>query len=63
MHVTCPDEYIAEEIAEKLVEARLAACVQTIPGSADLRPTLAFKLHIWKTELCLICMSFTHEPL
>lgn len=30
--ITCPDQASAEEIAETLVERRLAACVNLIPG-------------------------------
>lgn len=32
IHCTCPDAATAERIASALVEARLAACVQRLPG-------------------------------
>lgn len=32
IHVTAPDNKIASELSQKLVENKLAACVQTIPG-------------------------------
>jgi periplasmic divalent cation tolerance protein len=32
IHCTCPDDGIAAGIAEALVAARLAACVQQVPG-------------------------------
>ena len=32
VHCSCPDESVAARIAEALVQARLAACVQQVPG-------------------------------
>ena len=32
IHCTCPDAAVADRIATALVEARLAACVQQVPG-------------------------------
>lgn len=32
VHCTCPDAAVADRIASALVEARLAACVQQVPG-------------------------------
>jgi periplasmic divalent cation tolerance protein len=32
VHCTCPDADVAERIATALVESRLAACVQQVPG-------------------------------
>ena len=32
LYCTCPDTQIAERIAEALVETRLAACVNIVPG-------------------------------
>lgn len=32
IHCTCPDATVADRIATALVEARLAACVQQVPG-------------------------------
>ena len=32
MHVTAPDKSVASKLSSKLVEEKLAACVQTIPG-------------------------------
>ena len=33
---TCPDADTAHRIAEALVEARLAACVQVLPGASSI---------------------------
>ena len=33
---TCPDQKIAEEIAAKLVETGLAACVSVVPGITSI---------------------------
>lgn len=32
VHCTCPDAAVADRIATALVESRLAACVQQVPG-------------------------------
>lgn len=32
IHCACPDEAVAERISKALVEERLAACVQRVPG-------------------------------
>ena len=36
VHCTCPDEANATAIAEALLTARLAACVQVVPGLTSL---------------------------
>lgn len=36
VHCTCPDEASASAIAEALLAARLAACVQILPGLTSL---------------------------
>ena len=33
MHVTTPDKKVASQLSSKLVEEKLAACVQTISGA------------------------------
>lgn len=35
MHVTAPDKKVASLIASKLVEEKLAACVQTLSGATN----------------------------
>ncbi|WP_341502122.1 divalent-cation tolerance protein CutA [Gallaecimonas sp. GXIMD4217] len=41
---TCPDEAIARALARKLLESRLAACVNLLPGVRSL--------YLWQGELC-----------
>ncbi|WKE65030.1 divalent-cation tolerance protein CutA [Gallaecimonas kandeliae] len=41
---TCPDEGSAEALAKTLLEARLAACVNLLPGMRSL--------YLWQGELC-----------
>jgi periplasmic divalent cation tolerance protein len=41
---TCPDEATAERISTALVEARLAACVNRIPGIASI--------YRWQGKIC-----------
>jgi len=41
---TCPDEACAERVATALVEERLAACVNRIPGAAST--------YRWQGRLC-----------
>lgn len=41
---TCPDQTTAEELAAHLVENRLAACVNIIPGMRSF--------YEWKGEVC-----------
>lgn len=41
---TCPDEATAEAVANHLVEHRLAACVNVIPGMRSF--------YEWKGEVC-----------
>lgn len=41
---TCPDHTVAEHIAAALVDARLAACVNRIPGITSI--------YRWQGEVC-----------
>ena len=55
---TCPDEITAERIAQALVDERLAACVNRIPGIASI--------YRWKGEInrdseCLLMIKTTRE--
>jgi periplasmic divalent cation tolerance protein len=43
IYITCPDEKEAESLAERLLEAKLIACANIIPGMKSL--------YIWKGEL------------
>jgi periplasmic divalent cation tolerance protein len=40
---TVPDEYVAEKIANKVVQKKLAACCNIIPGLRSI--------YIWKNEI------------
>lgn len=52
VHCSCPDEGVAARIAEALVQARLAACVQQLPG---VRSTYAWNGRIeHATEVLLL---------
>lgn len=52
IHCTCPDAGVASHIAIALVEARLAACVQQVPG---VRSTYAWEGRIeHATEVLLL---------
>ena len=41
---TCPDETVADRIATALVDERLAACVNRLPG--------VISTYRWKSEVC-----------
>ena len=55
---TCPDDIVGERIATALVEERLAACVNRLPGIAST--------YRWHGEVCrdseqLLLIKTTHE--
>lgn len=54
LYCTCPDAQIAERIAQSLVEARLAACVNIIPG---LRSVYRWKGKIESDAECLLLIK------
>ena len=55
---TCPDESVAERIANALVEERLAACVNRLPGVLS---TYRWKGVIHRDSECLLLIKTTIE--
>jgi periplasmic divalent cation tolerance protein len=55
---TCPDEAVADRIAGSLVEERLAACVNRIPGIVS---TYRWKGEIHRDCECLLLIKTTME--
>ena len=55
---TCPDEPTAERIAAALVEQRLAACVNRIPGVVS---TYRWKGEVQRDSECLLLIKTTIE--
>ncbi|AXK72664.1 divalent-cation tolerance protein CutA [Lysobacter sp. TY2-98] len=54
LHCTCPDVATAERIATALVEERLAACVQQLPG---LRSTYRWEERVETAEEVLLLIK------
>jgi len=55
---TCPDEAAAERIASALVEERLAACVNRVPGIAS---TYRWQGKVDRAHECLLLIKTTSE--
>ena len=55
---TCPDEAVAERIANALVEERLAACVNRLPGVVS---TYRWKGEVRRDGECLLLIKTTSE--
>src|SRR6187551_2302999 len=55
---TCPDDAVADRIAGVLVEERLAACVNRVPGVAS---TYRWKDEIHRDSECLLLIKSTSE--
>jgi periplasmic divalent cation tolerance protein len=55
---TCPDEAVAERIANALVEERLAACVNRLPGVVS---TYRWKGETHRDSECLLLIKTTVE--
>lgn len=55
---TCPDEAVADRIAGALVEERLAACVNRLPGVVS---TFRWKGQVQRDNECLLLIKTTIE--
>ena len=55
---TCPDDAVADRIATLLVEERLAACVNRVPGIVS---TYRWKDEIHRDSECLLLIKTTSE--
>jgi periplasmic divalent cation tolerance protein len=55
---TCPDDAVADRIAGALVEERLAACVNRLPGVAS---TYRWKGEVQRDSECLLLIKTTIE--
>jgi len=55
---TCPDDAVADRIATLLVEERLAACVNRVPGIVS---TYRWKDEIHRDNECLLLIKSTSE--
>lgn len=55
---TCPDEAVAGHIAHALVEERLAACVNRVPG---ITSTYRWKGDVCRDSECLLLIKTTVE--
>lgn len=55
---TCPDEAVAENIANALVGERLAACVNRLPGVVS---TYRWKGEVHRDNECLLLIKTTVE--
>lgn len=60
IHCTCPDAAVADRIANALVQARLAACVQMLPG---LRSTYRWQGRVEQAEEVLLLIKTAEERL
>jgi periplasmic divalent cation tolerance protein len=55
---TCPDDAVADHIASALVEERLAACVNRLPG---VDSTYRWKGEVCRDSECLLLIKTTIE--
>lgn len=55
---TCPDDVVADRIAGAIVEERLAACVNRLPGVAS---TYRWKGEVQRDSECLLLIKTTIE--
>ncbi|MFZ5655485.1 MAG: divalent-cation tolerance protein CutA [Pseudomonadota bacterium] len=60
VHCTCPDAGVASHIAIALVEARLAACVQQLPG---VRSTYAWEGRVEHAQEVLLLIKTAGDRL
>ncbi len=57
---TCPDEEVARDLAKKLIEQRLGACVNTLPG---IHSMYQWKDQVCEDTECLLLIKTTAEQL
>lgn len=60
LHCTCPDAAVADRIAIALVEGRLAACVQQVPG---LRSTYRWAGRVEHADEILLLIKTAEDRL
>ena len=58
LHCTCPDAATAERVATALVEDRLAACVQQVPG---VRSTYRWEGRLERADEILLLIKTTTD--
>lgn len=60
IHCSCPDRQVADTLARALVEERLAACVQSVPG---VRSTYRWQGRLEQTDEVLLLIKTTRDRL
>jgi periplasmic divalent cation tolerance protein len=60
IHCSCPDAAVAGRIATALVEGRLAACVQQLPG---MRSTYRWEGRVEHADEVLLLIKTAHDRL
>lgn len=60
IHCTCPDAAVADRIATALVEGRLAACVQQLPG---MRSTYRWEGRVEQSDEVLLLIKTAQDRL